>query len=222
METNERPRFEFRLFGNALCQPVEQALQHEPLERTAQQTDIYLLPTHCTEITLKVREDKLNTKVLMRRQQGLEYWTPHLNMALPLSAAFLREILFPLLRVPPLFLDEQSYGVEPLLALLRTGTEVQLVRVQKERRHYRVDGCQIELSTLCIANRFYTHTAALEAVEPLVVQSMRARLGLLDRENVNYGLGLKRLLQANPALAEMPTNDAPLPIQLAANAFALS
>jgi hypothetical protein len=201
---------------------VEQALQHEPIKRTAKQTDIYLLPANNTDVTLKFRENRLNTKMLTRRQQGLECWHPHLDMALPLSAAFLREILFPLLRVYSPVLHAESYDVEPLMALLGAMTEVQLVRVQKERRHYCVDGCQIELSTVTVAAGFYTRTVALEAVEPMTVQSMRARLGLLDRENVNYGLGLNRLLQTNPALAEAPTHLAAIPVQPTANAFVLS
>jgi len=211
MNQQDTPRFEFRLFGNAICEGVVAALQHEVVERRAIQRDIYLLSEAMTEINMKIRANKLNTKRLMRRQQGLEYWHPHLDIPFPLTAPFLHEILLPLLHVPHASLAQQVYSAHEFLALMQATAGVQVVQVHKQRHHYTVDGCQIELSTLYVGNQFYTRTVALEAVDPALLQSMRAKLGLLESENVNYGVGLKRLLQENPLLAETVVTAASVP-----------
>lgn len=221
MEQHDTPRFEFRLFGNALCETVEQALPDQVVKRITRESDIYLLSDATTDINLKIRDNKLNTKVLMRRQQGLECWHPHLDMAFPLTAGFLREILFPLLQTHPSVLSLYSYRLNEFLDLIALTTDVQLVRVHKQRRHYCLDNCQVELSTLYVANQFYTRTAALEAVNPLNLQSMREKLGLLEAENVNYNVGLKRLLQENPILAEAAWPPVPRAAELATNNLAV-
>ncbi len=226
MKQNDTPRFEFRLFGNALCDAVEKALPDQVAERITRESDIYLLSDATIDTNLKIRDNKLNTKVLMRRQQGLECWHPHLDMAFPLAAGFLREILFPLLQVQlPLF-NHHSYELPEFLELIAIRADVKLVHVHKQRRHCKFHGCQIELSTLYVADQFYTRTVALEAVDPLALQSLRWELGLLGAENVNYNLGLQRLLRANPLLAERALAEtfwepAPIPVEFATSNFVL-
>lgn len=217
MKQHDTPRFEFRLFGNALCETIEEALSDQVVKRISRESDIYLLSDATTDINLKIRDNKLNTKVLMRRQQGLECWHPHLDMAFPLTAGFLREILFPLLQVDPSVLALYAYRLNEFLDLMALTTDVQLVRVHKQRRHYCLHDCQVELSTLYVANQFYTRTAALEAVNPLHLHFMREKLGLLEVENVNYNVGLKRLLQENPILVETAWQPASLSAQLTNN-----
>ena len=222
MEQDDTPRFEFRLFGNALCETVEKALPDQAAKRITRENDIYLLSDAMTDVNLKIRDNKLNSKVLMRRQQGLECWHPHLDMAFPLAAGFLREILFPLLQVQPLLFNHHSYELNEFLDLMASTVDVQLVRVHKQRRHYRFHGCQVELSTLYVAERFYTRTVALEAVDPLDLQSSREELGLLGAENVNYNLGLKRLLRANPLLAEIFWEPTPISVEFSTSNVVLS
>ncbi len=225
MKQDDTPRFEFRLFGNALCETVEKALPDQAAKEITRESDIYLL-SDATDVNLKIRDNKLNTKVLMRRQQGLECWQPHLDLAFPLAASFLREILFPLLQVQPSLSNGHSYTLYEFLDLMAITADVRLVRVHKQRYHYRFHGCQVELSTLYVAEQFYTRTAALEAVDPLALQSLRREIGLLGTENVNYNLGLKRLLQANPRLAERVVAEpyweaAPISVELATSNFVL-
>lgn len=207
MQPTEAACFEFRIFGNALGQSLEQLLPPVADVPVEKQTDIYLLAANTT-VNLKIRDNRLKSKVLMRYQQGLERWHPHLDLAFPLTAPFLEEMLFPWLAVAPPPLQSQHYTVPALLDLVADVPALQAVRVHKQRRHLQVDDCQVEVATLYVANHFYTRSVALEAVDPLVVQRLRARLGLLDEENVNYIQGLTALLKAHPVLADV----APTPV----------
>lgn len=195
MDRQDNPRFEFRVFGNPLHQTLERILQTTPIERTEQQHDLYLLSAGEARYNVKIRDHKLNTKILMRCQEGLERWHPHLDLTFPLSAAFLHEILLPLLQIPPMSLAEEAYSVEAFeAAIVQPNPAVRAVPVHKQRRHYQVGECQLEVAILYVDNRFYTHTVALEGVDVGPVQQLRAQLGLETAENVNYNRGLQELL----------------------------
>jgi hypothetical protein len=214
MQVNEKARFEFRIFGNALGQALEEMLPALAAAPIQKQTDIYLLTTENATVNatvnLKLRDNCLNSKRLMRYQQGLERWHPYFDLSLPITAAFLQEFLFPLLAVPAPPLHKEAYAAAELLDLIALVPEMRAVRVHKQRRHCQIDGCQVEAATLYVANHFYTRSVALEAVDALAVQRLRARLGLLDEENVNYNRGLTALLNEHPSLTdELPVSLAP-------------
>lgn len=195
MEQHKRPRFEFRVFGNPLNQPLEQIIQGTPVERTEQQRDIYVLSPNAQQYNVKIRDNNINTKILMRQQEGLERWHPHLNVAFPLSAPFLHEILLPLLQVVLVPLEQESYSVDAFQhEIVDRHPLLQMVSVHKQRRHYQVGECRLEVAILYVNDNFYTHTTAIEAVNPDAVQQLRTQLGWLTDENVNYSCGLQELL----------------------------
>lgn len=210
MNIHDTPRFEFRIFGHTLTPALEEVVQHSALLAAEQQTDIYLLATGKESYNVKIRNSCLNTKMLMRRQEGLERWHPHLDIAFPLSAAFLREILFPLLGVPVIPLPKKLYTITELeQQVLSYFPTVRTIPVHKQRRHYRVDDCQLEVAVLYVDNRFYTDTIAMEAVEADVVQRLRIRLGLQEATNTNYNQGLQQLLSGHSATKSITQAEEP-------------
>ncbi|MCB0061245.1 MAG: hypothetical protein KDE19_03990 [Caldilineaceae bacterium] len=198
MAQHDTPRFEFRVFGIPLNETLEGIIQKTPVTHTEQQRDLYLLATGVNRYNIKIRQNTLNTKVLMRRQEGLERWHPHLDIAFPLSAAFLHEILFPLLQLQSAALKRDLYTIELLQTeVIQSQPTLRIIPVHKQRRHYAIDNCQLEVAVLYVDDRFYTHTIAIEAVDPAAVQQLRAQLGLSGVENVNYNRGLKDLLASD-------------------------
>lgn len=210
MNTHDNPRFEFRIFGHTLTPALEDVVQHAMLQEAEQQTDLYLLAAGKESYNVKIRNNALNTKVLMRQQEGLERWHSHLDITFPLSAAFLREILFPLLGVPAITLPQTLYTVTELQQqILPHFSSVRAIPVHKQRRHYTVDNCRLEVAVLYVDNRFYTDTIAIEAVDADVVQRLRMRLGLQEATNTNYNLGLQQLLSDQSAAAPMAQGKEP-------------
>lgn len=210
MNTHDNPRFEFRIFGHTLTPALEEVVQHSALQEAEQQTDIYLLAAGKESYNVKIRDNCLNTKMLMRRQEGLERWHPHLDIAFPLSAAFLREILFPLLGVSAIPLPHELYTITELRQqVLSHFSTVRTVPVYKQRRHYTVDDCHLEVAVLYVDNRFYTDTIAMEAVDAGVVQRLRTRLGLQEATNTNYNRGLQQLLSGHAAATSVTQAEEP-------------
>ncbi len=202
METNESPRFEFRVFGNRANAELDEIMRTTPVKRTEQQVDQYLLGSANRDYNVKIRDNKLDTKLLMRCQEGLERWHPHLTIEFPLSAVLLREILIPMLHLPTVALDQVRYSKAELQQeFMALFPELRFVTVHKQRRHYQVGDCQLEVAVLYVDHRFYTHTIALEAHAASAVQALRKRLDLDAASNSSYNRGLMQLVDCEWAKA---------------------
>jgi len=170
-------------------------------------TDIYILgPTH-VDYSVKVRDGKLDTKVLMRRERGLERWHSHLQIDFPLTSALLREFVFSWLQVelPPLV--RSSYTIQQFLQEAIAATPaLQPVKVHKVRRQYSLYGCQVEVGELCINDTIRTRTVAVEAPRAELVTRTLQILDLQDDQNTNYITGLRQILKAQADQSAPPSS----------------
>ena len=216
------PHYEFRVFGhefgpliNTLLAPsprkwrdvfTQAALPITELAPEAHDegSQTYLLPSDTQTCSIKIRAHQLDTKVLLRQQQGLERWQPHLQLAFPLTAAFLREFLFAWLAIEPPHLRRAQYTEAQFLQeLIVPNPAICAVQVHKQRRCFTVNGCTLEITALTVNQRYHTHTVAVEAVEAAKVLDTLTRLGLQPFANTNYLAGLRQLagLDAPAAMA---------------------
>jgi Exopolyphosphatase len=86
------------------------------------------------------------------------------------------------------------------------------VAVHKHRTHYRLSGCQAELSQVS-AGRRSARTIAVEAEDPVLVAAAVRSLHLADRPNVCLARGLKTLVGFDPvrfAVIDVGTNSVKL------------
>lgn len=188
------PRYEFRLFGQTfgpLVDYVERS--HQPVSRQ-EESDTYLLAPTNPDYSVKVRHGKLDTKLLMRRERGLERWHPHLQIDFPLTKGLLREFVFSWLQVdlPPLL--RASYTVQQFLqeAVAATPT-LRVVKVHKQRRQYNLYNCQVEVGELCINDTIDVRTIAVEGPQLELVTRTLQILDLQDYQNTNYVAGLLQM-----------------------------
>lgn len=214
------PHYEFRVFGhefgpliNTLLVPsprkwrevfTQAALPITELAPEAHDegSQTYLLPTDPQSCSIKIRAHQLDTKVLLRQQQGLERWQPHLQLAFPLTAAFLREFLFAWLEIEPPHLRRARYTEAQFLQeLIVPNPAICAVQVHKQRRCFTVNGCTMEMTNLRVNNRYHTHTVAVEAVEAATVLDTITRLGLQTFANTNYLVGLRQLVGLDAPVA---------------------
>lgn len=220
------PHYEFRVFGHEfgpllnplLDQPSRNA--HAGVKKTGlsmvevapdvhdEGTQTYLLTAHLQNWSIKVRTHKLDTKVLLRQQQGLERWQPHLQLAFPLTAAFLQEFLFAWLEIePPRLLRPQYTEAQFLQELIAPNSAIGAVQVHKQRRCFTINSCTMAITALTVNNCYHTYTVVVKAVEAEKVLDTITRLGLHAFANTNYGVGLSQLvgLDTPTAMAQPDT-----------------
>lgn len=207
------PHYEFRVFGHAfgpLLNPLlapssrqwregftQAALPVTELAPAAHDegSQTYLLTADTQSFSIKLRAHRLDTKVLLRQQQGLERWQPHLQLAFPLTTAFLREFLFAWLEIEPPHLRRTQYTEAQFLQeLIVPHPAICAVHVHKQRRCFTVNGCTMEITALTVNQRYHTHTVAVEAVEAAKVLDTLTQLGLHTFTNTNYLVGLRQLV----------------------------
>lgn len=200
---HEDARYEFRLFGQTFGPLVDYLERSQAPVNYREEIDTYILAPTNPDYSVKVRDGKLDTKLLTRRERGLERWHPHLQIDFPLTRGLLREFVFSWLQVdlPPL--ARSRYTIQQFLqeAVAATPT-LQVAKVHKERRHYSLYNCQVEVGTLCINDTIRVRTLAIEAPQAELVERTVQILDLQDYQNTNYVAGL---LQIVASQADQPT-----------------
>ena len=192
------PRFEFRAFAKNFG-IVEQRLRSSSrCEQIRESAEIYILSAGNDRNNTKLRADKMDIKELIAEARGLEQWRPRMQGAFPLSAATLRDEVFPAFAVCPPALARDTYSLEKLLTeVVRPHPQLVVAQVFKRRFGFTVNGCIVELAEVWI-NGAGIQTAAVESTDPAAVLATRASLALDVYENVNYLRAIKRVVGMQP------------------------
>jgi exopolyphosphatase/guanosine-5'-triphosphate,3'-diphosphate pyrophosphatase len=185
------PRWEWRTFGDDL-DAATSILETLGEGRAEDSDELYLL-SRASDESVKVRSGLLELKLLERRSEdGLELWRPSFEGAFPLGADELDPVLAALGAPVPLALER--YSEAELLDEIAAHPGLLAVEVHKHRRHFTLDGCLAE-STSVTTHAASTTTIAIESEHSEQVVAARRRLRIDDRANVSYPRGLKTLLR---------------------------
>ena len=205
------PRWEWRTFGESFG-PTEELLAARTPEREHSSDELYLLSQE-SDASVKIRDGLMDVKQLEAVDgNGLEQWRPVLKTGFPLGAADVSTVLAAL-GVPGQELARESYTLEQLVdEIVQPNPALVDVAVHKHRTHYRLSGCQAELSQVS-AGRRSARTIAVEAEDPVLVAAAVRSLHLADRPNVCLARGLKTLVGFDPvrfAVIDVGTNSVKL------------
>jgi hypothetical protein len=142
----------------------------------------------------KIRADKMDIKVIVKKWQGLEQWAPRMQGEFPMSVDVIRDELFPAFSVPVPDFDRSSYTLDQFRdEIVLPHKDLAAVRVFKRRFGYTVNGCMTEIADLLI-NGAAIRTIAVESGDGEAVLRAKDVLGLTEYENVNYLLAIKRII----------------------------
>jgi exopolyphosphatase/guanosine-5'-triphosphate,3'-diphosphate pyrophosphatase len=190
-----RPRWEWRTFGDDL----DGVLPDEP-ERVEESDEVYLLSRN-NDASAKIRGGRLDVKQLLEvRDDGLERWTPAMKADFPVAAADV-ELALSILNVAPSEPLRRNYTHRELLGeLVPTTPGLVAVSLHKRRGRHSILGCMAESTAMWSARRA-THTIAIEAEDPGLVEATVARLGLAERPVTCMAKGLKALAGYGPRFA---------------------
>ena len=186
-------RWEFRAWDANLVSIRRELERLGTVMEATTSEEIYLVARATDLCDAKVRAGKLDLKVLLRAEQGLEQWSPVLKAEFPLTRALIRDQFFPRLDIDAPPLSRAEYALDEFLGVVRAEPKIQIVNVLKERLKFDVLSCAAEFAAVKI-DGIARHTIAVESEQPAAVSKLIATLGIGQLGNTSYVREIKRLV----------------------------
>ena len=192
------PRYEFRIWAPSLAE-VRERLEKLSAPRPAEQSrETYIVSDATNDTNTKIRAGAVDIKILLRTEQNLEQWNPHLKADFPIDAALIAEKIFPALRVdPPVDLQASSRQLFTAEAFVDTVVKphprLAAVELGKVRRRYALGGCAAEFVEVEIGGRVM-HSVAVESASPRAVLDAMGELEIGGYPNISYVRQIKSIL----------------------------
>tara|TARA_B100001013_G_scaffold341503_1_gene266087 strand:+ start:1529 stop:2170 length:642 start_codon:yes stop_codon:yes gene_type:complete len=192
-----KPRFEFRSFGQGfnnqagrmarLSVPIPEKLwvRHSP--------EIYIMSRINDINNTKIRDGKMDIKTYVQTMDGLEQWNPLTKTEFPVSMDFLKSDIFPAFQVDIPSFNKSEYTMDEFLEMVKSQSELQAVRVVKERFGYMVNNTICEVGNVII-NGAKVMSINSESTELDDIKKTMSDIGLDGVENINYLQAIKRVL----------------------------
>ena len=192
------PRFEFRTFAQNFGL-VETKIRHlAKCEQIRESSEIYIISAGNDQNNTKIRDGKMDIKVLVKEARGLEQWTPRMKGQFPMKTEVLQKEVFPAFGVDLPKFVRSEYSLEQYLdEIIYPHPRLTPVRVDKLRFGFTVNGCITEIAHLLI-NGASIQTVAVEQEDVNTVLKALEQLGLTEYENVNYLRAIKRIIGLAP------------------------
>ena len=200
-----KPRFEFRSFG----QNFDNA--HKRMARLSVPIPEKVWERHSDEIYIvsrtndinntKIRDGKMDIKTYVQTVDGLEQWNPLMKGEFPMTAAVLKDEVFPAFMVEMPILSKDVYSYGEFMEIISNHPDLQAVRVHKQRLGYMVNGTICEYGEV-LFNGARVVTINSESTEVGDIQKTIRDIGLEGVENINYLQAIKRVIgMTNKTLA---------------------
>jgi hypothetical protein len=187
-------RYEWRVWGESLGDIAARMASLSECHGTRHCLETYFVSTATDDANPKVRADLLDVKVLREVRDGFERWEPVLKAAFPVTAAFLRDDLFPALGVASPPLERAVYTLAQLRdEVVAPHGAVAAIGVHKRRSAYTINGCIAEVADVTIDDR-RLQTAVVESADLGALREARILAGLDALANVNYPRAIKQML----------------------------
>ncbi len=193
-----KPRFEFRAFAQNFGIVEEKMRQLSAVEQIRESLEIYIISAGNNENNTKIRDNLMDIKVFVQEQKGLEQWNPRMKGQFPMTAATIRDEVFPAFGVAVPAFKREVYTLEQYInEIIKPHPDLAAVHIFKRRMGFTINGCIAELADVYV-NGAKTMTANLESVDVDAILAAKKRVGLDGYENVNYLLAIKRVLGMAP------------------------
>jgi len=192
------PRFEFRTFAQNFGRVETNLRRLSACEQIRESSEIYIISAGNDQNNTKIRDGKMDIKVLVKQDRGLEQWNPRMKGQFPMKAEVLEKEVFPAFGVDVPKFARNEYTLEQYLdEIIYPHPKLTPVRVDKLRFGFTVNGCIAEIAHLLI-NGAAIQTVAVEQEDVSAVLKALEQLGLNEYENVNYLRAIKRIIGLAP------------------------
>jgi hypothetical protein len=185
-----KARWEWRTFGAAFG-AAEEKINSFPKDKVRNSSEVYILSKRSMDNT-KIRDMLMDIKTLQQvNAERLEQWFPVMKAGFPLALPVLNDV-FKAWKAALPALGRETYSYDEFLSeLVRPHADLRVVRVEKERHGFMINGCIVEIANLKFDGQ-PIRTVAVEMEDPALVMRTVRDLGLAGFENVNYLKALKR------------------------------
>ena len=192
-----KPRFEFRTFGQDfdeaafLMARLSVPVPEKVWERESD--EIYIVSRANDVNNTKIRDGKMDIKTFVTEVDGLEQWNPLMKGEFPLAATVLAEDVFPAFQVEAPAFEQETYTLEEFLDMVRTHSDLQAVKVHKQRFGFMVNNTICEVANVLI-NGAQVVSINSESTEVEDIKKTMEDVGLVGVENINYLQAIKRVI----------------------------
>lgn len=180
------PRFEFRTFSQEFGTIAEKLRNNQFSKESDEVRDLYCLSLDNTINNVKIRENTLGVKTLLRKEQELELWCPVESIDFPAEAALAGSAVCHYLSVPT---GDVYTGIMPAGdfadQVLRSHSGIWLADVIKNRSSFTINGCKAEITDVLV-NGASIMSMSIESEDLTDVLRAREMLGLAGYQNINY------------------------------------
>ncbi len=196
---NILPRFEFRTFAQNFGHVEEEMRKLSSCgEKARESSEIYIISACNNDNNTKIRDNKMDIKVFVKEEKGLQQWNPRMKGEFPMKAEMIRDNVFPAFGVCVPEFKRSAYTLEQYLEeIIKPHPDLVTARVFKHRFGFIVNGCPTEIAKLLI-NDIKIQTVAVESEDIEAVLIAKEMLELQEYENVNYLLAIKRIIGMEP------------------------
>ena len=181
------PRAEFRVFGKDIIKGVIEhmwACKAQLFKARVMPEETYILSRHTNEANVKVRDGLLDIKTKTgETPEGFEIFQPRGKFQFPVSREELAEILGHL--QVTVDLTEPEYTFETFCSLVKANPETALVKVEKKRYGFSVNGVICEYAQVWF-NGALVETACCESENYEAMKGTVEALGIAGLPNTNY------------------------------------
>ncbi len=193
-----KPRYECRAFAQSLGIVEENIRRLSPMTQYRESLEIYIMSAGNDENNTKIRNELMDIKVLVSRDQGLEQWNPRMKGKFPMTAQSIAEEIFPAFGVTTPALQRDTYTLKQFLQeIIEPHRQLAAVNVFKQRYGFEIQGCTAEIAEVYI-NGARIRTACLESEDKNAVLAAVENIALDKFDNVNYLLAIKRVIGMAP------------------------
>ena len=192
------PRYEFRAFAQDFGLVEDKIRSFSACGKYRESREVYILSADNSQNNTKIRDDRMDIKVLEKKEQGLEQWSPRMKGGFPMAVDMIRDEVFPAFGVSVPQFSRTRYTLDQFLnEVVKPHRDLSAAQVYKRRFGFTVNGCITEIADLRV-NGAAIKTLAVESEDLEMVLQTQDMLGLREYENVNYLLAIKRIIGMEP------------------------
>jgi len=192
------PRYEFRTFAQNFGMVETRMRRLSKCEQIRESSEIYIVSAANNENNTKIRDRKMDIKVLVETKQGLERWNPRMKGEFPMKTEIIRNEVFPAFGVQEPKFKKDEYTLDQYLnEIIMPHPQLTAAQVFKRRFAFTINGCITEIAQLLI-NGAAIQTVAVELEDVAAILKAIDMLGLTEYENINYLLAIKRIIGLEP------------------------
>jgi len=193
-----KPRFEFRTFAQDFGIVLSKMRKLSPCSGIRESNEIYIMSSGNNENNTKIRDGKMDIKVFVKEEKGLEQWNPRMKGTFPMKASMIQDEVFSAFGVEvPEFKRDEYTQEQYIKEIIDVHSELNAVRIFKRRFAFSVNDTIVEHGEIMI-NGAAIQTVAVESTDLDAILKAKTMLALDEYENINYLLAIKRVIGMEP------------------------